>query len=289
MNESGLIFAEDLPQLENPVLIAGFDGWGNALNISKGMVDYMIGLFKGRAIARINPDVFYLYHQIRPMVVVQEGILKSVTPPGGAFYAMNTGAGQRDLLILQADEPNLRWQYFVEEMFSLCDKLGIGTIITLGSFYDNVLHTDRIVSGYASDDLLLSELKDNKVNAISYQGPSAIHTTIQSECQSAGFQGLGLWYHCPYYLQGTTHLGILAHLGNLLSCLCDFKMDTREIEEGWDQLNEKIHKLIESNPDLANLVTRLRKEKVRGTLQGRREADSENQKIINIEDFLRPK
>jgi hypothetical protein len=30
------------PDLREPLFIAGFDGWGNALDISIGMVDYLV-------------------------------------------------------------------------------------------------------------------------------------------------------------------------------------------------------------------------------------------------------
>ena len=36
------IQVNELPQLKKPVLIAGFDGWGNALKISSGMTAYLI-------------------------------------------------------------------------------------------------------------------------------------------------------------------------------------------------------------------------------------------------------
>ena len=41
MSDHG-IHIKELPQLKNPLLIAGFDGWGNALNISNGMAGYLI-------------------------------------------------------------------------------------------------------------------------------------------------------------------------------------------------------------------------------------------------------
>ena len=58
--------------------------------------------------------------------------------------------------ILNADEPNLRWFGFVDELLNLCSRLHIETIITLGSMYDHVLHTDRILSGTASNAELSS-------------------------------------------------------------------------------------------------------------------------------------
>ena len=96
--------------------------------------------------------------------------------------------------------------------------------------YDNVLHTDRVVSAIASTAELVAKLKEKNIKAISYQGPSAIHSIIQLEGPKKGFQCISLWSHCPFYLQGTTHFGILSHLGALLSAMGEFDLDTADLE-----------------------------------------------------------
>ena len=60
MNENGIQIHE-LPDLKNPLLIAGFDGWGNALKISSGMAAYLIRTFKAQRFAELDPDVFFRY------------------------------------------------------------------------------------------------------------------------------------------------------------------------------------------------------------------------------------
>ena len=118
MMEEG-IQIEELPGLTKPFLIAGFDGWGNALNVSQGMVDYMIRkLTKAKYFAKINPDIFYRYDETRPLVSIEQGELKSLSMPGGSFYSARIDLGERDLVILKANEPHLRWFYFVDELLS---------------------------------------------------------------------------------------------------------------------------------------------------------------------------
>ena len=108
MNESGFKI-DEFPELKNPLLIAGFDGWGNALKISSGMAAYLIRKFKALPFAKLNPDAFYRYDEMRPLVNIEEGVFKSLSPPGGAFYVIRADSAGRDLVILKADEPNLRW------------------------------------------------------------------------------------------------------------------------------------------------------------------------------------
>ena len=287
MNEPG-IQINNLPDLKNPLLIAGFDGWGNALKISSGMVAYFIRKFKAQRFAEINPDQFFRYDEMRPVVHIEEGVLKGLKPPGGNFYAAQTQSDGPDLVLLKSDEPQLRWSGFVNELFNLCNRLKIQSIITIGSMYDQVLHTDRIVSAITSDNAMASLLSQKGVRSVSYQGPGAIHSSIHAEGLRRNWACIGLWCHCPLYLQGTTHFGILAHLGKLLAFLGGFELDTEDLETNWEKLNIQIENLIENNAELQAVVNELRKAKTRGLDTGLKGA-AKDEKIINIQDFLQPK
>jgi len=58
---------EELPKLNNPILIAGFDGWGNALDISNAMSAYLIRKLKAEYFAKINPDIFTVMMKTAPL------------------------------------------------------------------------------------------------------------------------------------------------------------------------------------------------------------------------------
>ena len=280
MEES--IEIDHLPKLNDPLFIAGFDGWGNALDISRGMVDYMIQKKSAKLFAKIDPDIFYRFDENRPLVDIEDGLLKKIYPPGGFFYFTSEG---RDIIFMKAIEPNLRWFHFVDIMLSLCQKTGVKTIIGLGSMYDNVLHTDTIVSALASSEELLAKVKEQNVITINYKGPGSIHSTIQHEAKKRGFDCLNLWCHCPYYLQGTTHFGLLSHLGALLSSLGGFELDTEDLENSWKELSKQIQGIIDNNPELQGMINDLRKAKVKGSW----DALNKHDKIIHLEDFLKPR
>jgi hypothetical protein len=123
MAEKG-ITVDQLPALKDPIMIAGFGGWGNALDVSNAMISYMVRQLHGECFAKLNPDLFYRYDESRPHVDIVGGTLKSVAPPGGSFYAVRKYPDSRDLVLLKAAEPTLRWYQFVDETLSLCDTLG---------------------------------------------------------------------------------------------------------------------------------------------------------------------
>jgi hypothetical protein len=151
--------------------------------------------------------------------------------------------------------------------------------------YDDVLHTDFIVSAISSSEEILSKLKGKNVGTINYKGPGAIHSTINSEAKNRGFDTMSLWCHCPFYLQGTTHSGLLSRLGSLLSWWGGFELDTEELDTTWRELNKQIQGIIDKNPELQGMISGLRKAKIKGSWDTAKRHD----KIIHLEDFLNPK
>jgi len=275
----------ELPELKTPILIAGFGGWGNALDISRGMVAYLIRKFEARRFASIDPDVFFRYDVLRPEVDIKDGELIRFDPPGGSMYAVHVDAGSNDLVFLEVEEPNLQWNRFTNELFSLCRKLGIKTVVTLGSMYDNVLHSDRIISGIASHEDVLLMLKQKGVIPVSYQGPGAVHSALQVEGAKQGFQCISLWCHCPYYLQNTKHYGLLSHLAGVLSFLGEFELDTKDLETRWKTIESQIEEIIKNSGELQVMIDNIRKAKVRGIWQDIKKS-TKGEKVIDLTDFL---
>ena len=279
---------DHLPRLNRPLLIAAFAGWGNALSVSTDMTAYLISGLKAEKFADINPDNFYRYDETRPQVSIVKGLLAEFSLPGGSFYAAHTGTNYRDIVIFKGDEPNLSWNLFIEELLLLSRKLKVDTIITLGSMFDQVLHTDMIISGIASSKALSSRLAGYDISPISYQGPSAIHSIVQVEGRKQGFDCMSLWSHCPFYIQCSQHFGYLARLGTLLSSLGEFDLDTTRLNRDWKKLEKQIAYLITGNPELQNMIKKMRKpdSPTPGPGPGLGNEHEKKEKIIDLRDFM---
>ncbi len=75
---------ETLPALAAPVFIVGFRGWGNALEVSAGTAAYLVETLQAVSFGHVKPDACYRYDKSRPVVRIETGIMKSITPPGEA-------------------------------------------------------------------------------------------------------------------------------------------------------------------------------------------------------------
>ncbi len=268
-------------------MIAGFGGWGDVLKVSTGLADYLIRQFKAEKFALLNPDLFFRYDEARPSVRIADGTLKEFTYPECALYAAHTGDAQRDIVILKGEEPQLAWQVFALALFDLLQNLGVDLIITIGSMYDQVRHTDRIVSGVASSDNLLADLVRKGVRPISYQGPSAIHSILQTDGPPNGIARASLWCHCPFYLQGTVHFGYLAHLATLVSALGAFEIDVSSLDRNWQKMEKQIERQIAQNPEAQALIQKLdQTTQILSPSPEPASTKTNGPKVIDLQDFL---
>ncbi len=280
MHENSLQF-DFLPELNDPLLITGFSGWGNALDISWGIADFIIRKLDAKVFGHIIPDQFYSFDEKRPTVEIKDGILQKVEHPGGSFYISNPDESSRDIIIFRAVEPSLRWLHFSDIVLSVCERFGVKTIICIGSVFDNVLHTDNVISALASDNTLLNTLDKEAVRYANYTGPGGIHSVISHEAQKRGFDFINLWCHCPQYLQGTTHFGMLCKLGNLISRIGGFDLETDELEITWQEVSRQIQDIIDKNPELKGMIDNLKKESRKDSEENR----DKHGKIINFDRF----
>lgn len=281
------LIMKKIPEVSHPVLIIGFEGWANGGNVAVGMIDYFIKKFGATRFAEINPDNFYRFDEVRPTVRVKDGLLNAVIPVEAGFYAAYDEEAGIDLVLFKAHEPHFRWFSFGEAVLSLCEELGVKLIISLGGLQDSVVHTDAVISGFASSPRLLERLKENEVIPAEYEGPGAIHSMIFQQAEGRGIEGISLWGHCPFYLQGT-HLRLLCSMAEILADLVGFQVDTSELEKGWAALARSIQRFIDGNPELQNAIKDIMKSKTKPAGEPH-VPERTDDKVIYLDDFFKPK
>ena len=279
---------ETAPELSSPVVVVGFRGWGNALEVASGMAAYLVDSLSGRSIGRLDSDACYHYDENRPVVAIESGRIESINPPGGSFFAVKTADDENDLLVLTADEPSLKWHRFSWELVQLAREMSARQLISLGSMFDHVLHTDRIISAATTGEDQTDVFNHHGVLPINYQGPSAIHTVILEACRKQGLAGASLWCHCPAYLQGITHHGIMLHLTRLLVDMVKFSIKTEVLESRWEAMEIQIRELIADNPKLEGVIDQIRRKKRQGAWQNLQATGEAQDNVINLQDFIDP-
>jgi len=276
------LIIEHMPELKTPILVLGFEGWPNGGNVAVGLLDFLIQTFGATRFASINLNAFCRFDDVRPEVRIKGGQLNEIVLPEGVFYAVSQEQTETDLILFKAHEPHLRWDLFVDTVLSLCRQLEVRLIISLGGLQDKVVHTEAIISGLASTPELLRRLEQNGVIPIDYEGPSAIHSLILQEAKAVGIQGMSLWGHCPFYIQGT-HLRLLARMATVVANLAGFQLDTTELEKGWIELARQIQRFVDDNPELQRVIEGITKSKAPSQLSRSMKTEGN---VIYLDDFF---
>jgi proteasome assembly chaperone (PAC2) family protein len=283
-----IVYQEE-PVLVRPTLIAGFEGWPNAGEVSSFALEQLIDMTEARQFASIGSEAFYQMTFNRPVAVIKKGRLIEVRPAANHFY-YSRGAASGDLIFFHGVEPHLRWGAFVEILFSLAEKFGVSQIVTLGGTYDYVLHTypPKVSALFDREDMKERVLRAG-FDLSEYTGPTSLHTVILESAKKKRIRAISLWGHAPHYLQGRNVkvvYGMLRKLKDLLG----MEIDLSDLKRAGDYFDEQVHQLVKEDPKLQEVVHKLQEvyqstEEV-SVSSGKPEGGRE-EKVVYIQAFLR--
>jgi len=189
---------ESLPELLDPVLVAGFEGWNDAGDAASDAVEHLIEVWDARQVAEMDPEDYYDYQVNRPMVSVDDSGIRSVTWPTTRVSVARLPLQTRDVVLVRGIEPNMRWRQFTGELVGLAHELGVTRVVTLGALLSDSPHTRPIpVSGSATDERLAVELG---LEQSRYEGPTGIVGVLLDACQRVGLPAVSLWAAVPHYV-----------------------------------------------------------------------------------------
>ena len=172
-------------------------------------------------------------------------------------------AAERDLVLLDGTEPNLRWRTFSETIATAADALGVEMVITLGALIAEVSHTLPVpITGLASDEKLVEELDLQRSN---YEGPTGIVGVVHDCCRKVGMTSASLWAAVPHYVAAVPNPKAALALLRRLEGLTGIAVDATELEEESDQLRR------------ADRPRRRRQPRDRGAGRDRIEAEQQDQ------------
>ena len=167
-----LTWEGDLPQLRSPILVCSFRGWNDAAAAASTALATVAESLDAELIAQVDPEEYFDFQATRPTITLTEGQARRIDWPENNLVAARVPAADRDLVLLDGTEPNLRWRTFSETIATAADALGVEMVITMGALIAEVSHTLPVpITGLASDEELVEELD---LQRSSYEGPTGI-------------------------------------------------------------------------------------------------------------------
>ncbi len=279
-----LTWESDLPHLRSPLLVCAFRGWNDAAASASTALAAIGNSLEGELIARIDPEEFFDFQATRPTITLDEGQTRRIEWPENNLISVSVPSADRDLVLLDGTEPNLRWRTFSETVATAADALGIEMVITLGALIAEVSHTLPVpITGLASSEDLVEELELERSN---YEGPTGIVGVVHDLCRRNGIDSASLWAAVPHYVAAVPNPKAALALLRRLEGLTGIAVEASELEEETADYEEQIGRAVAANPEIEELVQRIEAEQV-DLLDSEGELPSADTLASEFQRFLR--
>ncbi len=255
-----LTWETDVPSLRSPILVCSFRGWNDAAGSASTALAALATGFEAELIARVDPEEYFDFQETRPTITLTEGQARHIEWPQNNLISAPVPSAERDLVLLDGTEPNLRWRTFSETIATAADALGVEMVVTMGALIAEVSHTLPVpITGLASDPELVEDLE---LQRSSYEGPTGIVGVLHDCCNQVGITSASLWAAVPHYVAAVPNPKAGLALLRRLEGLTGIAVEARELEEEADSYEEQIGRAVAANPEIAELVERIEAEQV---------------------------
>lgn len=250
----------DAPRLRSPVLVCSFRGWNDAAGAASTALGAVADAFEAEPLAEIDPEDYFDFQATRPTIELSEGEVRRIDWPSNELIAVRVPGADRDLVLFDGTEPNLRWRTFSETVATAADTLGVEMVISMGALVAEVSHTLPVpITGLASSVELVEELDLQRSN---YEGPTGIVGVVHDCCRQLGMTSASLWAAVPHYVAAVPNPKAALALLRRLEGLTGIAVDASELEEETASYEEQIGRAVAANPEIAELVDRIEAEQV---------------------------
>src|SRR4051794_37879500 len=249
-----------MPRLRSPVLVCAFRGWNDAAGAASAALGAVADSFDAEPIAEIDPEDYFDFQATRPTIVLSEGQTRKIEWPQNDLIAIRIPGAERDLVLFDGTEPNLRWRTFSETIATAADALGVEMVITLGALIAEVSHTLPVpITGLASNEELVEELE---LERSSYEGPTGIVGVLHDLCRRNGLDSASLWAAVPSYVAAVPNPKAALPLLRRLEGVTGIAVEASDLEEETADYEEQIGRAVAANPEIEELVQRIEAEQV---------------------------
>jgi proteasome assembly chaperone (PAC2) family protein len=260
-------------------MVCAFKGWNDAGEAASAALGFINGHFESSEVASIDPEEFYDFTAVRPMVRLAEGRTREIDWPENSLSAAEVPGADGDLVMLQGTEPSLRWKRFSKQVVDTAGELGVRMVITLGALLADVPHTRPVsITGIASDEGLLERLGYDRTN---YQGPTGITGVLHHTCAAAGISSASLWASVPHYVAAAPNPKVALALVRAFEGAAGVAVDASELEEAAEDYERQVTAAVAGDPEVKAFVERL--ESAADEVQ----ADSASEKIPSADTIAR--
>ncbi len=275
------------PELDRPILIAGFSGWNDAAEAASVAVESVSESWEAKKFGTFDGEEFFDYQATRPQIKLIDGVTRTVEWPENILSATTNlpQLGGRSAILLTGPEPSFRWRSFCDSVVDVAREFDVGLVVTLGALLADVPHSRPVAVAANSQNPSLTEKLG--LSSSGYEGPTGITGVLHRVCADAEIPSVSFWASVPHYLPSVPSApAALALLGGL-STLLDIEVDTSGLESTAGDYQDQISEAVQQDSDLASYVQMLEERYDSHADDDPRDLPSGDELAQELEGFLR--
>ena len=246
--------ADDLPELDGPVLVQALTGFvdaGSAIQLTR---EHLLEHLESRVIATFDLDQLLDYRSRRPPMIFVEDHFETYDQPRLAVHLVRDQLGT-EFLMLAGPEPDLQWERFIGAITSLIERFGVRLTVGLNAIPMAVPHTRPVsATAHATDRRLLGE-HESWLQRV--QVPASVGNLLEFRLGETGHDALGYAAHVPHYLAQATYPAAAELLLDSISTSTGLALPTGELREAARLVRADVDKQIADDEQATRLVASL--------------------------------
>ena len=214
-------------------MVVAFGGWIDAGEAVTGAMRYLVRQLAAAPLATIDPEDFFDFTQVRPVVRLTAEGQRIIRWPRSTFWTWQPPDGRAGLLLFRGMEPQRRWRAYATALLDVAEQCGVQRIVSLGAVFAAVPHTrPPRVTGSSTDPAWQARLEAWGIARRSrYEGPTGIASVVLDAARRRGLASLTLRGEAPHYLEGATNPAVSRALLTYVTRLLSLELDMSPLEQ----------------------------------------------------------
>jgi proteasome assembly chaperone (PAC2) family protein len=240
-------------------MIAGFEGWNDAGESASGEINHLLTVWTHQEIARMDSEDYYDFQVNRPLIRVDERVVREIIWPNTIAYAVSTPQLAHDFLVVKGIEPSMRWQKFASELLDLADDYEVSLLITMGALLADSPHSRPIsVTGSGAHPDVAAKLG---VEISKYEGPTGIVGVLQEAAHRRGLDAVSLWAAVPHYVSTPPSPKASLALINALEDFLEISISQGDLPERAASWESQVDQMAAEDSEVGDYVKQLESSK----------------------------
>ncbi|MGH8776631.1 MAG: PAC2 family protein [Jiangellaceae bacterium] len=246
---------DGVPELDDPVLLAAFEGWNDAGEAATAGIEHLERVWQAVPLTTIDPEEFYDFQVNRPNVTVDDAGARSLEWPTTRIALAKPPGTERDVVLVRGIEPNIHWRGFCAELLGLFAQLDVARLVTLGALLADVPHTRPVPVSVSTSDA--DHARSMGLEPSRYQGPTGIVGVLQDAATHAGLTATSLWAAIPHYVSQSPCPKATLVLLRRVEDLLDLPVPLGDLPDEARAWQHGVEELATEDPEIAEYVRRL--------------------------------